>query len=97
VSFRNFPSEQIRSRYDGVITFNFESGETADFLYTMRDTGASLLYVDDRYIQDRVVNSDQFFSPIQMFFTFPDKISGLPLDDKAVGLPEAALPLQDAG
>jgi hypothetical protein len=97
VSFRNFPSEQIRSRYDGVITFNFESGETADFLYTMRDTGASLLYVDDRYIQDRVVNSDQFFSPIQMFFTFPDKISGLPLDDKAEGLPEAALPLQDAG
>ncbi|QEN06957.1 SH3 domain-containing protein [Oceanispirochaeta crateris] len=78
VSFRNFPSEQIRSRYDGVITFNFESGETADFLYTMRDAGASLLYVDDRYIVERVVTNDQFFSPIQMFFNFPDKISSAP-------------------
>jgi len=75
VSFRNFPIEQIKSRYDGVITFNFESGETADFLYTMRDTGVSLLYVNERYIVDRVVKSDQFFSPIQMFFTFPEKVS----------------------
>jgi Bacterial SH3 domain len=77
VSFRNFPSDQIRSRYDGVITFNFESGETADFLYTMRDAGASLLFVDERYIVERIVINDQFFSPIQMFFTFPDKLSEL--------------------
>jgi hypothetical protein len=75
VSFRNFPAEQIRSRYDGVITFNFENGETVDFLYTMRDAGASLLFVNERYIVNRVVTTDQFFSPIQMFFTFPDKIT----------------------
>ncbi len=72
VSFRNFPAEQIRSRYDGVITFNFESGESADFLYVMRDTGVNLLYVNERYIVDRVVTSDQFFSPVQMFFTFTE-------------------------
>ena len=72
VSFRNFPSEQIRSRYDGVITFNFESGESADFLYVMRDTGVNLLYVNERYIVNRVVTSDQFFSPVQMFFTFTE-------------------------
>ncbi|MDC7240649.1 MAG: hypothetical protein PQJ50_09845, partial [Spirochaetales bacterium] len=73
VSFRNFPAESIRSKYDGVVTFNFESGETADFLYTMRDRGVSLLYVNSRYIVERVVTSDQFFSPIQMYFTFPEK------------------------
>jgi hypothetical protein len=72
VSFRNFPAEQIRSRYDGVITFNFESGESADFLYVMRDTGVNLLYVNERYIVNRVVTSDQFFSPVQMFFTFTE-------------------------
>jgi len=98
VSFRNFPSEQIRSRYDGVITFNFESGETADFLYTMRDAGASLLYVNERYIVDRVVNSDQFFSPIQMFFTFPDKVSSVdePSDETQEGSP-ATEPVEGAG
>jgi len=98
VSFRNFPAEQIRSRYDGVITFNFESGETADFLYTMRDAGASLLYVNDRYIVDRVVSSDQFFSPIQMFFTFPDKVSSGDVQDEnsVEGVP-AAEPVEGAG
>ncbi|MDC7235692.1 MAG: SH3 domain-containing protein [Spirochaetales bacterium] len=75
VSFSNFPASQISSTYDGVITFNFESGETADFLYTMRDRGVSLLYVNERYIVERIVTNDQFFSPIQMFFTFPDKVT----------------------
>ncbi|MBF9014382.1 MULTISPECIES: SH3 domain-containing protein [unclassified Oceanispirochaeta] len=100
VSFRNFPSDQIRSRYDGVITFNFESGETADFLYTMRDAGASLLYVDERYIIERIVTNDQFFSPIQMFFTFPDKISELlPLEGESEEseTPSAEEPLEGAG
>lgn len=100
VSFRNFPSDQIRSRYDGVITFNFESGETADFLYTMRDAGASLLYVDERYIVERIVTNDQFFSPIQMFFTFPDKISELLPEEGELEeseTPTAEEPLEGAG
>ncbi len=89
VSFRNFPAEAIRSTYDGVITFNFESGETADFLYTMRDRGVSLLYVNSRYIVDRVVTSDQFFSPIQMFFTFPDKTALVPEEGTEEGADSA--------
>ena len=73
VNFDMFPQTRIRSHYDGVITFYFDSGEVADFLYSIRDSGASLLYVNSRYIEDRIVTSDQFFDPIQMYFTFPSK------------------------
>ncbi len=70
VSFRNFIAKGLQSRYDGIITFNFESGETANFLYVFKNGGVRFLYVDERYITKRVVTTDQFFSPIQMFFTF---------------------------
>ncbi|OQY31730.1 MAG: hypothetical protein B6241_13285 [Spirochaetaceae bacterium 4572_59] len=73
VSFDIFPQTRIESHYDAVMTFHFDSGETADFLYSIRDAGASLLYVHPRYIEKRIVTSDQFFDPIQMYFTFPDK------------------------
>ncbi len=73
VTFEMFPESRISSHYDGVITFHFDSGEVADFLYSIRDSGASLLYVDSRYIENRIVMTDQFFDPIQMYFTFPDK------------------------
>ena len=73
VSFEMFPDARIRSRYDGVITFHFDNGEVADFLYSIRDSGASLLHVDSRYIENRIVITDQFFDPIQMYFTFPDE------------------------
>lgn len=71
VSFDMFPQTRIQSHYDGVMTFHFDSGEVADFLYSIRDSGASLLYVNPRYIEDRIVTTDQFFDPIQMYFTFP--------------------------
>lgn len=73
VSFDMFPQTRIQSHYDGVVTFRFDSGEVADFLYSIRDAGASLLYVHPRYIEERIVTTDQFFDPIQMYFTFPDK------------------------
>ena len=73
VSFDMFPQTRISSHYDGVITFHFDSGEVADFLYSIRDAGASLLYVNPRYIEERIVTTDQFFDPIQMYFTFPKR------------------------
>ncbi len=69
VSFGNFPSAQIRSRYEGAVTFTFESGEVLNFLYTLRPGGVNFLYAEDRYIEKGVVRNDQFLNPIQMFFT----------------------------
>ncbi len=85
VSFEMFPQTRIQSHYDGVMTFRFDSGEAADFLYSIRDAGASLLYVNERYIEDRVVTTDQFFDPIQMYFTFPDKNAFVNADEKREG------------
>lgn len=70
VEFSRFPDTLIKNIYKGVITFSFRNGSETNFLYSYTDKGISFIYVPDRYIKNRVVTTDQFFDPIQIYFEF---------------------------
>lgn len=69
VSFKAFPSDDIISKYDGAITFDFGSRQELTFLYIFENGGISLLFVPPSKIKDNVIETDDFYTPIQLFFT----------------------------
>lgn len=73
IGFSLFPDSLIRSIYRGVMTFSFNNGSDAHFLYTYSGNGISLTYVPERYIVNQVVTTNQFFDPIQIYFEFEEK------------------------
>ncbi len=70
VAFSLFLGDQIREKYDGILTLRFdrESGRSFSFLYSATDQGLRLLYVPETAITEGVVNSDTG-SPFVIFFT----------------------------
>lgn len=69
VSFKIFPGEEIINKYDGAITFDFGSRQELTFLYIFENGGIKLLYVPPGKIKDHVIESDNFYTPIDLFFT----------------------------
>ncbi|MDA3811253.1 MAG: SH3 domain-containing protein [Spirochaetaceae bacterium] len=70
ISFNHFPDSLIKNIYSGVITFSFRNGSEINFLYSFTETGVSFVYVHNRYIKNKIVTTDQFFDPIQIYFKF---------------------------
>ncbi|MFW5729274.1 MAG: hypothetical protein ACOCYG_06375, partial [Spirochaetota bacterium] len=72
VLFSYFPAEAIENRFDGVVAFQF-AGQPSDedivFLYNFREDGLRLSRVEDRDIDDNVVERESI-SPLIMFFSF---------------------------
>lgn len=69
VSFKFFEGEDIINKYDGIITFDFGSRQELTFLYTFENSGLKLLYVPPNRIEEHVVETDDFYTPIDLFFT----------------------------
>ncbi|MBN2619118.1 MAG: SH3 domain-containing protein [Spirochaetales bacterium] len=69
VSFKKFMGKELKTKYDGIITFDFGGRQELSFLYTLEDNGIRFLYVPESKIEDGVVENDDFYTPIQMFFT----------------------------
>lgn len=67
-SFTRFLGRDLRSKYDGVITLNFDNGETLNFLFKQRSTGVLMLYVPPTHIEKGIINSDRVLNPMQIFF-----------------------------
>lgn len=67
--FDMFPASNIASAHEGVISLRFDNNETLHFLYAFEDGGLRFLYVPKSAIDDgKVVQTDQFFDPIRIFF-----------------------------
>jgi len=69
ISFDIFLSQQLKSKYDGVITFDFGERQELTFLYNFENNGVTFIYVPPATIKDKVVETDDFYTPIQLFFT----------------------------
>jgi len=67
-SFNKFLGRDLRSKYDGVISLRFDSGETLDFLYKHRSTGFLMLYVSPSHFDKGIIDSDRVLNPMQIFF-----------------------------
>lgn len=72
IEFSHFPDSLIKNIYKGVITFSFRNGSEANFLFSYTEKGVSFIYVPDRYIKNRIVTTDQFFDPVQIYFEFKE-------------------------
>lgn len=59
----------IAQNYDDAVSMVFENGDVLHFLHQITDEGLRLLLVPENAIQDKIVLSDQYFNPIQIFFT----------------------------
>jgi len=84
IEFSLFPNSLIKNIYRGVITFSFRNGSEANFLYSYTEKGVSFIYVPERDIKNRVVTTDQFFDPIQIYFEFEEKSEGETTAEEAV-------------
>lgn len=69
VSFKVFLGKSLIGSYDGVITFDFGSRQELNFLYSFESDGIRFLYIPENKIEKSTINSDNFFTPIQMYFT----------------------------
>lgn len=69
VSFNTFLGQELKGQYDGIISFDFGDRQELTFLYTFENSGIRFLYVPSTNIIDKVVESDDFYTPIQLFFT----------------------------
>lgn len=67
-SFTKFLGRDLRSKYDGVITLNFDNGETLNFLFKQRSTGVLMLYIPNAHIERGIINTDRVLNPMQIFF-----------------------------
>jgi hypothetical protein len=75
ISFNHFPDSLIKNIYAGVITFDFRNGSQANFLYSFTQSGVSFIYAPDRYIKNKIVTTDTFLDPIQIYFEFEKQTS----------------------
>lgn len=69
VSFKYFLGKALRGVYDGVITMDFGARQELTFLYNFDDSGVRFLYVPNSAIEEKVVESDDFFDPVILYFT----------------------------
>ncbi|MGL1893278.1 MAG: SH3 domain-containing protein [Spirochaetaceae bacterium] len=69
ITFDNFLGDEIMGIYEGVITFDFGSRQELTFLYNFESGGLKLLYLPSKNIKAKVVETDDFYNPIQLFFT----------------------------
>lgn len=69
VSFKIFLGRNIINMYDGIITFDFGARQELSFFYTFEDSGIKFLYIPPGKIQGNVVQSNDFYTPVQLFFT----------------------------
>lgn len=69
VSFKYFLGRSLTGLYDGVITMDFGARQELTFLYNFEDSGVRFLYVPSSEIEEKVINSDDFFDPIILYFT----------------------------
>lgn len=68
LEFDCFPSRDIASSYEGVLSLRFDNGERVRFLYSFEDGGLRLLFVPKNAVEKKTVQSDQFFDPVRLFF-----------------------------
>lgn len=70
ISFNLFPDKSIKAKYDGGFYLIFSNGETLSFLYSKKDDGLQILHIPSRHVDENgVVLTDNFYDPINMFFT----------------------------
>ncbi len=69
VSFKYFLGRSLVGKYDGIITFDFGARQELSFLYSFEDDGIQFLYIPPSKIDNGVVKNDNFFTPIQLYFT----------------------------
>lgn len=69
ISFDTFLATSLKGKYDGSITFDFGSRQMLTFLYIFENGGVRFLYVPSGKIKESVIITDNFFAPIQLFFT----------------------------
>lgn len=69
VSFKYFLDKSLTSKYDGIITFDFGARQELSFFYSFEDEGVRFLFIPQNKIKNRIVRSDNFFTPIPLFFT----------------------------
>jgi len=71
VSFPLYLADQLKNKYDGVITFTMQGADAAkptSFLYAFAAGGVRFVYVPQSTLQDNIVQQESF-SPLIIFFT----------------------------
>ncbi len=69
VNFKTFLAPEILGKYNGSLTFDFGASQELTFLYTFEGKNLKFLYVPPSSIKDNLILNDNFFTPIQLFFT----------------------------
>lgn len=69
ISFKYFLGQDLKGIYDGVITFDFGNRQELTFLYTFNSSGIRFLYVPITKINKNIIETDEFYTPIDLFFT----------------------------
>jgi len=69
VNFKIFIKNSLKASYDGAVTFNFGDRQELTFLYSLSHGDLRLLYVPDNRIVKNSINTDDFYTPIQLYFT----------------------------
>ncbi len=69
ISFKYFLGQDLKGVYDGVMTFDFGGRQELTFLYMFENSGVRFLYVPQAQINESVVETDDFYTPIDLFFT----------------------------
>ena len=69
VNFKVFIKTTLKAVYDGAVTFNFGDRQELTFLYSLNSGDLRLLYVPPNRIVKNSINTDDFYTPIQLYFT----------------------------
>lgn len=68
LEFDHFIDPIIAGSNDGILSFRFDDGQVARFLYAFEDDGLRLLYVPENNITEKRVKTDQFIDAVRIFF-----------------------------
>ena len=68
LEFDHFIDAVISGSNDGILSFRFDGGDVARFLYAFEDDGLRLLYIPPNMIGEKRVKTDQFIDPVRIFF-----------------------------
>ena len=68
LEFNHFVEAGIARSHEGVLSFRFDNGEAALFLYSFEEGGLRMLYVPDNAVDKGRVRTDQYFDPVRLFF-----------------------------
>ncbi len=85
LEFDHFADAVISGANDGVLSFRFDNGQVARFLYAFEDEALRLLFVPENYIVENRVKTDQFIVPVRIFFaslTPSESDDGVELPDR---------------